>query len=62
MVKSNKGVGICGISKAAEIALCMAAALPSAKMGAVALLNGPVIAVLDPVYYQGKLFCEGKYS
>ena len=59
MVTSVKGIGVCAISKGAEIALCMASALPSSKIGAVGLLNTICNFGVVPVHYHGELFCEG---
>ena len=58
-IKSDRGIGICAISKAAEIALCMAAALPASKIGAVVLLNTLVNFTVMPIHYNGKIFCDG---
>ena len=60
LVKSDKGIGVCAISKGGEIALCMASAFPSHKIGAVAVMCSLVSVGMVPMYYHGKLYCDGK--
>ena len=58
-IESEKGIGVCGISKGAEFGLAMAASIPSSKIGAVAAINGTVYSCMVPIYYKNKLVCEG---
>ena len=58
-IDSEKGIGVCGISKGAEFGLAMAGSMPSSKIGAIAAINGTVYSCMVPIYYKGKLVCEG---
>ena len=59
-IDAEKGVGVCGISKGAEVGLAMAATISSSKLGAIAVMNGTVYSCMVDLYYKGKLVCEGK--
>lgn len=59
-IKSDKGIGVCGISKGAEVSLAMAAALPSDKLGAVAVLNALVSYSMVDVFYKQTKLCNCK--
>ena len=58
-IESEKGIGVCGISKGAEFGLAMAGSMPSSKIGAIATINGTVYSCMVPIYYKKKLVCEG---
>ena len=60
-IKSDKGIGVCGISKGAEVSLAMAAALPSNKLGAVAVLNALVSYSMVDVFYKKTKLCNCKF-
>ena len=59
-IDAGKGVGVCGISKGAEIGLAMAATISPSKLGAIAVMNGTVCSSMVPIYYKGKLVCDGR--
>ena len=62
VIKSDKGIGICGISKGAELCLAMAATLPSNKVGAAVLLNALLSYSMVDVTYQGSKVCDGNFE
>ena len=55
----HKGVGVAGISKGGELALCMAAFLEQ-KVGAAAIMNSVYNCGLTPATYKGKTVVDGK--
>ena len=59
-IETGKGVGVCGISKGASIALAMAATISGPKLGAIAAINGPIYSTMVSMNYKGKLLCEAK--
>ena len=59
-IETKKGIGVCGISKGASIALAMAATISGSKLGAVAAINGPIYSTMVSMNYKGKLLCEAK--
>ncbi len=59
-IKSDKGLGLSGISKGGEISLAMMAYLPEDKIGAVAIMNSVMNLGVIPAVYKGKTVCEGR--
>ena len=53
-VQKERGVGIMGISKAGDIALTMAAYLPSNKIAATVVINCMANSLVSDVVYKGK--------
>ena len=62
VIKSDKGIGVCGISKGAELCLAMAATMPPNKVGAAVLLNALLSYSMVDVTYKGSKVCDGKYE
>ena len=52
-IETEKGVGVCGISKGASIALAMAATISRSKLGAIAAINGPIYSTMVSMNYKG---------
>ena len=59
-IDGKNGIGVCAISKGAEIALSMAAFLPKSKLGAVAVMNTMLQFTIMDVHYNGVKVIEGK--
>ena len=59
-IKSDKGIGVCGISKGAVIALTLSSILPPSKLGAIAAMNFLVCPAGVDVTYQGKTIAKGR--
>ena len=61
MIKTDKGIGICGISKGADIALTLSAILSPSKLGAIAVLNTLISSAVVGATYQGRTVTKGIY-
>ena len=61
-IKSDQGIGVCGISKGAEVCLAMAAALPSSKLGAIVVLNALMSYSMVDVFYKKSFISKGKLN
>ena len=62
VIKSDKGIGVCGISKGAEVCLAMASSLPKSKLGAIVCLNALLSYSMVDVMYKGSKVCDGKFN
>ncbi len=58
-VQKGKGIGVMGISKAGDIALTMAAFLPSNKIVATVAMNCMTNSLVSDVFYNGKKILSG---
>ena len=59
-IKSDKGLGICGISKGGDIALTLASILPPEKLGAIAVMNTLISSAVVGTKYKGKTVSKGR--
>ena len=58
-IEKKAGIGVMGISKAGDIALSMAAYLPSNKIKATFVMNTWVVSVVTDVLYKGEPVLSG---
>ena len=59
-IKSDKGIGICGISKGGDIALTLASILPPSKLGAIAVMNTLISSAVVGTKYKDKDISKGR--
>ena len=59
-IKSDQGIGICGISKGADIALSLSSVLTPSKIGAIAVLNTLISSAVVGAQYKGLTISKGR--
>ena len=58
-IQSDKGIGVCGLSKGGEVALAMGATISPDKLGAIATMNTPLgFFGVEKVTYKGLKVCD----